>query len=157
MSKTYFASVLLVCVTAIGGCKKTDEANAGSDKPSEKGAEKASDKGSASKLQGTWTLDVDKTLALNPKMTEGTEGKPEMLAGLKGVIAGITVTIGAKDMTTGGLPGGKDEKVSYVVKTDTAKQVVLEVKGKPSTFDFSDDDHVTMVDGKTTMALVRKK
>jgi hypothetical protein len=143
------------------GCSKS--APAPDPAPTAKGeanAPAAAPSGNHARLQGTWTLDFDETVELDPKMKELVAGDPATGAQLRAGLEKTVFTVGPSEISS--TPSDDGSKVGYTVTEDTGDtlEVTMEEPGRPASqgvFTFADDDHVTMQQGPGPAIALKRK
>ncbi len=139
------------------GCKGGE----GGDKKEGEKAE-APSKSNHDKWQGTWGINIDKMIEMDPKMQEQLKENPGMKAMLEGMMGNATITVGKDTLSM--KMGPKEEKATYKVVKEDGNKLIIESKdeGKEETekltIEFTDDKNVIMSKegDDEKMALVRK-
>ena len=116
--------------------------------------------GNHARVQGTWTLDFDRTIELDPKMKELVAGDPAAAAQFKAAAEKLVFTIGPSEITY--TAAGEDTKIGYAVNEDAGDtlEVTMNEPGRPASegvFTLIDDDHATMKQGSSPAVALERK
>ena len=154
-----FLLVAAVSAFSVLSCK-------GGDKPADKGAEKAGEAAAATsnhdKFQGTWAVDIERMLTMDPRAAEMIKAKPEMKEMMTKTMSQASFTVTKDGISVTGF--GKDQKAAYTVKKDEGSTLVIESQdeGKEEkesitiTFDSADTATMTKDGQDQKMPLKRK-